>query len=90
MLEKFMKIKGSIAGVDIGYDSIKIISLKKEEKENFLESSNIISIPPKTLEEKKVDKQTVAKALIEALKSAKPKKISFRLAKLGIRGRKKL
>ena len=71
--EEFLKIQGGLLGIDIGYDSIKIVNLQKKGGRNFLRSFNIISIPPKSLQQKQEDVQKVAEAINLARNTAKPR-----------------
>ncbi len=82
-LEKFMKIKGTLLGVDIGYDSVKIVALRKANGAHYLRSSNIVAIPPKSLQQKSADLDKIAGAINQARKTARPR-ISEKLTVSGL------
>jgi Tfp pilus assembly PilM family ATPase len=53
--DEYLKIKGTLVGIDLGYDSVKIVALKKQLGADSLVSANIEMIPyDKSLEEKKI------------------------------------
>lgn len=82
-LEKFMKIRETLLGVDIGYDSVKIVALRKGNGSHQLRSSNIVAIPPKSLQQKSADLDKIAGAINTARKTARPR-ISEKLTVSGL------
>ena len=82
-LEKFMKIKETLLGVDIGYDSVKIVALRKGNGFHQLRYSNIVAIPPKSLQQKSADLDKIAGAINQARKTARPR-ISEKLTVSGL------
>ena len=81
--EEYLKIKCTLVGIDIGYDSVKVIALKKNHGA-ILKSANIVMIPyDKSLEQKQANLTKISQTIQTALKTAKPK-ISEKTAVSGL------
>lgn len=72
----YFKISETIIGVDIGYDTLKIIQTRQVGKKHRVLAYSKVPIPPRSLQNVKDSKQIVVDALKKGLIEAKPRRIS--------------
>ncbi len=72
----YFKISEPIIGVDIGYDTLKIIQTRQVGKKHRVLAYSKVPIPPRSLQHAKDSKQIVVDALKKGLMEAKPHRIS--------------
>lgn len=77
MYESVLGLKKPILGLDIGYQTLKVMQLKGDGPGASLLGVSEITIPPKTLGQEGIkDKKKIANAMLEAMRNAKPHPIS--------------
>ncbi len=80
MYESILGLKKPIMGLDIGYQTLKVMQLSGEGAFARLSGVVEIAIEPRTLTKEGIkDKKTLATKILEGLKSAKPHPISARV-----------
>ncbi|MFH1749586.1 MAG: type IV pilus assembly protein PilM [bacterium] len=72
----YFKISEPIIGVDIGYDTLKIVQTRQVGKKHRILAYSKVPIPPRSLQHVKDSKQIVVDALKKGLGEAKPHRIS--------------
>ena len=71
--DRFLQIQENLLGVDLGYDSVKIVALKKRGNQNYLKSFNIVNIPAKANQQKDIADRVIADAIKNACRTARPR-----------------
>lgn len=80
MYESVLGLKKPIIGLDIGYQTLKVMQLKGEGPGAKLFGVSEIAIPPKTLGKDGIkDKKILAESIIRAMRAARPHPITARL-----------
>lgn len=75
----------TIVGVDIGYETVKIIGLERAGSGWRLRGMNLVSIPSNPWQADKIDHQKeIAEAIDKALKTARPQAINGRQAMVAL------
>ncbi len=72
----YFKIPEPIIGIDIGYDTLKVIQIRHGSNKHRLLAYNRIPIPPRSLQHYQNSKQVLVESLKKALREAKPHRIN--------------
>ena len=80
-----VKIKEPLVGVDVGYESLKVVQVNHATTPSVFMSANFLAVPPRALiKNLKEDKVALATAIRKALDEAQPKRITSRYAVSGL------
>lgn len=83
--EKFFKISDPIIGVDIGYDSIKVVQIRHfASPPHRLLAANHVAIPPRSMQHLAESKVKLLEALEKALNEAGPHPITSKYVVSGL------
>jgi type IV pilus assembly protein PilM len=80
LFKKFQEIKEPLIGIDIGFDTLKLVLIKRKGSRGELLAFNFLPIPKMSLfRADPRDKQIIAEAIKQACASAKPSPIRTKL-----------
>ena len=80
MYESVLGLKKAIFGLDIGYETLKVVQLKGDNPGARVLSVSEIKIEPKSLGKDGIkDKKKIADAILEAMRSAKPHPVTAKI-----------
>lgn len=84
-IENLMKIKEPLIGVDLGYESLKVVQVNHASSPTTFMSANFLATKPHSLMKNlKEDKIVLTQTIRKALDEARPRKITTRLAVSGL------
>lgn len=75
-MPNFFSLTNRLAGIDIGFNTVKVVELYKKGKKIKVSGSNMVGIPPASINKNGFNKKKeIAGAIVEALKRAQPQPI---------------